>query len=170
MALTKTESAELARLLRKAKWPIPKDVFQALVNKTVSVPIELAVLNKTDRILMFYRKDEEYDGYHIPGTVVRDDETVKEAVQRLQSEVVGGATNLVRNIGWTEIPKGSGAGENPTRHEISLLWMARIEGEYRGNGDFFSLDHLPQNTLSHHHVLIGKFKRFLETGQLILGS
>src|SRR3989344_240010 len=82
---------QLADLLRRAKWPLSPKVFAALVSKTVSTPIELAVFDNKLRILLFDRKDDEYEGYHMPGTVLRDNETVPDAVERLlKSEVVGG--------------------------------------------------------------------------------
>ncbi|MBI4094201.1 MAG: NUDIX hydrolase [Candidatus Liptonbacteria bacterium] len=161
----------LAQLMRAARWPLVPPVFGALVSMAVSVPLELCVMDKKGRVLTFYRKDSEYDGHHMPGTVLRDNENVEQALNRLvTSEVVGGEISDPVNVGWIEIPKGSGEGWNPTRHEISLLWMAYLRGEYHGkNGVFSPMDALPPNTLSHHRVLIEKFKKALKTGKPILG-
>lgn len=145
----------LVTLLRELKWPLDPKVFGTLLNKTVSVPIELAVLNDRDEVLMFYRKDDEYDGNHIPGSVLRDTDTVGGVLTRLRNgEVVGGNVTEPIFIGWAEIPKGTGPGENPTRHEISLVFLCRLVGEYKGSGKFYPLDQLPENTLSHHRVLV----------------
>lgn len=172
VGLTEGEDRELARLLKKAGWPLSKEVFGALVGKTVTVPIELCVMNEDDKVLTFYRKDEEYAGHHMPGTVLRDNESVGAALHRLiESEVVGGEISTLQNVGWTEIPKGFEPWQNPTRHEISLLWLARLHGEYRGkSGVFSSLNNLPGDTLPHHQVLAEKFRRFLVTGKPILGD
>ncbi|MGC9603058.1 MAG: NUDIX hydrolase [Minisyncoccia bacterium] len=139
-------------LLRNLHWPLKQSIFSAIVNKTVSVPIELAVFDEQGRVLMFYRRDDEYDGYHIPGTVLRDNEDVPAAIRRLlKSEVVGGRVTQITSLGWIEIPKG----DNPTRHEISLLHSCVLEGPYNGkSGEFFFPDKLPFTTLDHHHTLI----------------
>ena len=154
---------QLAYLLRRAKWPLSPKVFAALVNKTVSTPIELAVFDNKLRILLFDRKDDEYEGYHMPGTVLRDNETVPDAVERLlKSEVVGGNITPPISLGWKEITKGDEFGQDPNRHQISLLhacWLTEPWGSKQG--EFFSVDELPENTLSHHRVLIKEIVRRL---------
>ena len=172
MALTEKKIKLLVSLLNEMEWPLDSRIFHALLQKVPSVPNEFAVLDDQDRMLTFYRKDHEYDGHHMPGTVLRNNETVRQALSRLmESEVVGGLVGEIRNIGWTEIPKGNGPGENPTRHEISLLWLARLRGPYKGKSGIFSpFDDLPANILPHHRVLAGKFRRYLETGKPILGD
>ena len=165
MALSDMEIVQLVTLLKKMEWPIDSRVFRVLCNKTVSVPIELAVLNSRDEILMFYRKDEEYDGYHIPGTVIQDTDSVQAALQRLlQNEVISGDEHISspKYINWMEIPKGNDHGQNPTRHEISLIYACWLNGPYKGkDGEFYPLDDLPENTLSHHRVLISEVQRWL---------
>lgn len=162
--LTTSETDLLVTLLQKVTWPLNPRVFRALVNIMVSVPIELAVLNEQNEILMFYRKDKEYDGNHIPGSVLRDNENVSDVLERLRtSEVVGGKISNPVNIGHVEISKGSGSGQNPTRHEISLIYVARLTGPYNGSGRFYPLDQLPENTLSHHRILIGKVRSWLDS-------
>ncbi|MEK7629867.1 MAG: hypothetical protein AAB432_00590 [Patescibacteria group bacterium] len=154
----------LVALLQRVEWPLNPKIFRAFVNIVVSVPIELAVLNERDEILMFYRKDEEYDGNHIPGTVLRDNETVSDAIARLRkSEVVGGNISDPIDIGHIEIVKGNGFGENPTRHEISLVHVSRLMGPYTGSGKFYLLDRLPEDTLPHHQKLVSKVIEYLQT-------
>lgn len=162
--LAPEEEDQLADLLTRVEWPLSPHVFAAAVNKFVSVPIELLVLDDDNRILMFYRKDEEYEGYHIPGTVLRDNEDVPAAIQRLlKSEVVGGKVTRPISLGWLEVQKGNGFGQNPSRHEISLLHLCWSIGTYQGKGgEFFPLDQLPDSTLSHHRVLIREAVRRLK--------
>lgn len=172
MALTERQTVLLVELLGKLEWPLDPQVFGALMPKVVSVPIELCVLDDKGRVLTFYRKDSGYDGHHMPGTVLRNNETVPQALKRLvQSELVGGEVTDPKNIGWVEIQKGDGPGQNPARHETSLLFLCRIRGRYRGKGGVFSpLNRLPENTLSHHRVLAAKFRKHLRTGKPILGK
>jgi len=153
------------------EWPLDKRVFHVLVQKIVSVPNEIAVLDKEHRILTIYRDDAEYTGHHLPGTVLRDSESVEESLKRLlQDELAGNKIASIENIGWIEILKGTGNGMNPTRHELSLLWIARLEDEYCGEGVLSQLDLLPENTLSHHHLIVQKVRTYLQTDRPILGG
>lgn len=161
--LTEEEEAQLFILLQKTTWPLSPRIFRALVNITISVPIELAVLNERNEILMFYRKDGEYDGNHIPGTVLRNNESIPDALARLRtSEVVDSNISNPIDIGHVEILKGNAPGQNPTRHEISLIHVARLIGSYKGSGQFYPLDQLPENTLSHHRILVNQVRQWLE--------
>ena len=170
MALTEQETVELVLLLGKLEWPLDRCVFHALIGKIVSVPQELTVLDDQNRILTFYRKDEEYEGQHQPGTILRDNETVSEALDRLlRSELRGVEIESIENVGWLEIRKGNGPGENPTRHEISLLWLARVKNNNGIEGVFSPLDRLPENMLSHHRLIAEKVRGYLKTGRPILG-
>ena len=176
-SLTKDEQIELtAHLIEEIEEPdgrIDSRIFRAILPKFPSIPIELMVLDEDDKVLMIYRKDIEYDGFHIPGTVLRNNETVPQAVDRLfKSEVISGTFTSVENVGMTEISKGTKPGDNPTRHEVSLLYLAHIKaGSYKGDGTFFPIDDLPENTLSHHVVLIDKFKNYLNTRKpVMIGS
>lgn len=162
--LSPEEEAQLASLMRRARWPLKPDVFRAGVGLFVSNPIELKVLNDNGHVLMFYRKDDEYEGNHIPGTVLRDNEDVPMAIQRLlNSEVVGGEVTPPISLGWKEISKGTtGSGQNPTRHEISLLHVCWLKKPYQGKGgEFYPVDQLPKNTLPHHRVLIAEMMKRL---------
>lgn len=165
-----TLTAHLIGEIEQSARGIDSRIFHAILLKFPSVPIELVVLDQENRVLMFYRKDHEYDGFHMPGTVLRNNETVPQAVDRLlQSEVVGAGIISVENVGVTEISRGTKCGENPTRHEISILYLARLGRSYAGNGGIFSpMDDLPENTLPHHRVLVEKFQKYIKTGKPIL--
>ncbi len=169
--LTTAEEITLIELLGKMKWPISKDVFHALMPKVVSVPLELCTLDQEGRVLMIHRTDPEYTGYHMPGTVLRDNEDVPTALTRLiHEELSGSPVATPKNIGWVEVKRGTGEGEDQGRHQISLLYLTHIEGAYRGKGEFFPLDAIPDDTLSHHKMLAEKFRQYILTGLPILGN
>lgn len=172
MTLTQQETQTLIELLGKLEWPLQKEVFHALMAKVVSVPIELCVLDGANRILTFYRKDHEYNCHHTPGTVLRNDENVSQAIKRLiESELVGYEITDPKNIGWVEVQRGNHYGGDPNRHEISLVFLAYlIKGEYSGGKGVFSpLDALPEDILSSHRVMSGRVKQYLEDDKPILG-
>lgn len=163
MALTPKESEVLAGFLERLEWPLDSKVFRALCGITVTTPIELAVFNTKNEILLIYRKDEEYEGNHMPGTVLRDPETVQKAIKRLLNTEVGSSVTEPRSLGWVEVQKGKGADQDPNRHQIALLHACRLVSDYyKGKGAFYSLDGLPEDTLPHHRMLIEEAeKRFL---------
>ena len=170
MALTEPETLELVHLLEKIEWPVNKQIFHALMTKIISVPMELAVIDDKNRIFTSYRQDTEYDGHHLPGTVLRDNETVPGAICRLlKSELADAKIESIKNIGWIEICRGNDFGKNPTRHEVSLLWLARIKNYIGKSGVFSPFDQLPKNILSHHRLIAEKVQEYLQTGIPILG-
>ena len=163
--LTDAEQDTLAQFLIRAQWPLKPDIFAAWVRKFVSVPIELAVFNQDGHVLLIYRKDQEYEGYHMPGTVLRDNEDVPTAINRLLSGEVGSKVTRPIPLGWKEVTRGNEFGQNRSRHEISLLHTCWPIGPYSGEGEFFPTDQLPENTLSHHKVLIEEMVKRLKSGE-----
>lgn len=163
--LTEEEWYQLTHLLRRVTWPLPHPVFRALVGVTVSVPIELAVLSAdSENVLLYYRKDNEYEGNHMPGTVLRDNEGVAEAIKRLvESELVGACVSNPVFVDWVEIEKGSGPGQNPSRHEVSMIFACWLLDKYSSHGGrLFPIDRLPTDTLIHHRTLVNKVINWLE--------
>lgn len=175
--LDEDEKKEFVNLLEKVdNIQIRGEIWHQLVKKFITVPIELCILDDQDKVFLVYRKDREFDGYHMPGTVVNDWETVKEARLRLvNGEVIRDAGFQVSEpepIGWIEVRRGDGAEENKTRNAVSLLHVSRLQGDFQkkeGIG-FFAFDSLPENTLGCHKFLLRKFAQYLEDGEAVLGE
>ena len=79
--LTEEESGQLAALLAKMEWPVPREVFFALVAKTISVGVDLALirtLGPVPQVLLVRRPldDPLFSGlWHIPGGTVMPGQT-----------------------------------------------------------------------------------------------
>lgn len=163
MSLTKAEETELARLLGKIEWPLPKEVFHALTPKIITVPIELAVFNNERKVLLLPRPDDDTEftpgGLHLPGTAVQRGETVAIAMKRLLSNEVISSVEPPRALGYMEI----GIDLAPTRPALSLLFATRLSGSYTSTGKFFDPEGLPENTLRHHLVLTREIWKRLPT-------
>ena len=167
----------LASLLERAKnTDIKGEVWHQLVKKFITVPVELCVLDSKNRVFLVYRKDREFDGYHLPGTIVNDWETVHDArVRLMQGEIqkdAGFVISYPESIGWIEVRRGEGEYESRTRNTVALLHIARIQGEFiekEGYG-FYALDAIPKNTLQDHKFILRYFKKYLENGHIILGE
>lgn len=155
--LSVEEEIQLVNFLNRLTWPISKEVFHAWVGKFVTVPIELLVFNLSGKVLLVPRDDPEYpDCYHLPGTVLRDNETVQDALARLIEDEIGVCVSVPDSKGWFEFTRGPSLDQNPTRHEISLPFVCQWMGPMPEKGKFFSLDKLPKNLLDHHKILILK--------------
>ena len=153
--LSSVEWKVLAELLERARWPFESSAFDALSGVTVADPIELLVFNDQGQISMSPRADK-YVGLHMPGTVLRDNEDVPTAIKRLVArELPGADVTPPLSLGWKEVHKGTGEGENPYRHEISLIHSCHLREPWK-DSEFFDPANLPDNTLSHHKLLIGE--------------
>ena len=177
MSLNQQEKNELVRLLEKVKnTEITGEVWHQLVKKFITVPIELCVLDDENNFLMIYRKDREFDGYHLPGSVVNEWETVSEALARLiKKEIVddlGINVDGVEPIGWLDSPKDVWPSDPSTRHGVLLLHIARFHGIFlpREGVGFYSFETVPENTLGCHKFIIPFFERFLKNKEPILGK
>lgn len=144
------ETGRLVELLKKAEWPLAPEVFHALMGKIVSVPIELGVFNEKGEILLIYRDDWEFTGWHHPGTVLRDNEDVPGAIARLIRGEVGTEVTKPTALGWLEGRRE----QEKTRHSVALLHVCFLRSEYTGRGKFFNPNNLPEDTLEHHKTII----------------
>jgi ADP-ribose pyrophosphatase YjhB (NUDIX family) len=175
--LDEDEKKELARLLEKVdNVQIRGEIWHQLVKKFITVPIELCIVDSNNKVFMVYRKDREFDGYHIPGTVINDWETVDQACARLvNGEVLrdaGFSITKPESVGWLEVRRGEGAEESKTRNAISLLYLARLDGAYEEKEGmaFFDFNSLPENTLGHHKFILRRFNQYLTDGEIVLGK
>ena len=172
MALNDTQKEQLAVLLEKASnTDLRGRVWRALVQIFPTVPIELIILDDQGRAFLVYRHDDEFTGWHHPGSTWNDWETIPERRAKLVAgEIVKGAGLIgitePKSIGWMGIYRGKGPGTNPTRHECSLVHLSHFHGtwEPREGMGFFPLDNLPADTLEHHRLILGRVKQFLVDG------
>ncbi len=175
--LTDGEKKELADLLERVdNVQIRGEIWHQLVKKFITVPIELCILDSKNRVFLAYRKDQEFDGYHLPGTVINDWETVHEAgIRLMKGEVMrdaGFKITKLEPIGWLEVRRGNGPEESRTRNAVSLLHVAKLVGKFKpkeGMG-FFPFNDYPKNTLGHHHFLLRRFAKYVKDKKPVLGK
>lgn len=159
--LSKEERDELlAHLLTDhMDWPLPRQVFYALAPKILSVAVELAVYNDSGHILLVPRPEDDPEfaagALHMPGTLVRPDDTLEEAIDRLLTSEVGDNVSEVSSLGYLHVPRHLA----PTRPAIALLHVARLTGTYVGSGAFYDPANLPEHTLRHHRAMIATIEQ-----------
>lgn len=173
--LTAQEKENLALLLERVdSSEIRGEIWHQLVQKFITVSVIFCVLDKNGDVFLSYRKDREFDGYHLPGATVNDWETVDQARERLaQGELkrdAGIDIGETKPIGWVEASRG--VGDNPTRHAVILMYLTYVQNNVslpEGLG-FFPLKQLPSNILGCEKRVLSFFQKYLSDGVYILGA
>jgi hypothetical protein len=148
--------------------------WKELAKKIPFVPIELIITDAFNRVFMIYRDDGEFKGWHIPGSVWNDWETIPDRRKALVAgEVIKDAGLTISDpvpIGWLGVYRGDGPDNSLTRNSCALMHLAHVIGEptMREGYGFFPLDHLPEDTLSHHKYMLRRFKQYLVDGAFLV--
>jgi len=138
--LTREEIKDLIRLLKKVKIPAPYPVFVALCKSVPLIAIDLAIMPDKNSVLLTYRKDDFYDGWHLPGTILRYGESVEMAYKRVAREELGISILNPKFVSWFDIffdPRDKG---------VALLFMVKPKIK-PGIGEYFSLRRMPKKFL-----------------------
>ncbi|OHA18446.1 MAG: hypothetical protein A2664_00690 [Candidatus Taylorbacteria bacterium RIFCSPHIGHO2_01_FULL_46_22b] len=163
-----------AQLLARAEFPLPQALFDAWVENLPHVAIELAVLReceqekKTPVVEIFLTRRPSTDPFwpnmwHMPGTILRQNERVSRALGRLINTELGLlSTNFepacFRKV--FEFVRGHRFNESARGHEIGLLHILKIPSNCAcTGGKFFSLKHLPQDIIPFHRLMTLELKR-----------
>ncbi len=148
---------ELIKLWDKVRWPAPEMLFEAHCKNEIGIAIELCVLRKQKgewQVLLIYRQDKFFKGWHMPGSLLMPGETIVQVFKRLSHDEIGVAITK---------PKFVTINEHFTRrgYEISLVHTCHLVGKGIPQGKFFSLDKPPSTTLSTHKEMIRAVRRTL---------
>ena len=136
MTLALHEEKKLIALLAKVQWPVSPVLFEAWYHAGVMVAVELAVLNEHKELLLIRRKDRWYDGWHLPGTIMRPGDSVLSALKRLEKEEVGDVIVRPKFAAYTEYSKK----ENPRGQCVALLHTCTMQNSAQPrHGKFFPL-------------------------------
>ncbi|HEY4499716.1 MAG TPA: NUDIX domain-containing protein [Candidatus Paceibacterota bacterium] len=137
--LTGAEIKTLVRLLKKVKLPAPYPVFIALCKSVPLIAIDLAVMPDDQHVLLTHRKDEFYDGWHIPGSILRYGEKVEDAFKRVaRQELNISISNPSFNYYFVYHGK--------REFGIALLFTAKPKTKIK-IGEYFLLSQMPKNFL-----------------------
>jgi len=154
LPLNKEEWSDWVNLTKRIRFvddKIPKEAFFAWCEYFYTVPMELMgfrIVNQKPEILLIYRKDEYYDGYHVPGAVLIPGQKIEDALSNLLKRELGDNVriNHLEFVKYFEMLKGSGIGQNSRGHEIKIVFAGKIEGEPK-NGEWFAKNNLPNNII-----------------------
>lgn len=149
---------KLTKRIRFINGKIPEEAFFAWCENFYTIPIEFMGFRKRNEeleILLIYRKDKYYDGYHTPGTILVPGQKIEAAFQSLLRRELGGNVSIdsPQFIRHFEFLKGSGTEESPRGHEIKMIFAGIVKGEPK-EGEWFSKENLPANLLPEFRFLV----------------
>lgn len=141
---------------------LPNPIFIEVARLVVTPTIELAPLRLTDNehVEIFLTKRPENDphwpgGWHIPGTVIRStdrEDDFSSAFDRVRSDELGTGLEFVSEpqlvgIKFWDVARG---------RELDMMHYVEVKADNGVNltGKFFDSDHLPDETLIHHKIII----------------
>lgn len=118
------------------------------------------VLFDNKLVLLTKRTQNPYKGmWHIPGTMIRINEKIEDAVKRAGKNELGLDLSIIQYIGFFE-------SLNNFRHDISHGFVVKTK-KTELKTDFQSSDYrffkqLPKNLVPHHRIMIKKARKLLK--------
>lgn len=141
-SLTKQEIVALARFLRKLQWPLPYPIFLALCKSVPMVTVYCAAMPDPKHLSLVYRKDEFFDNWCVPGSILYYGESTDAALDRVIKNKIGVKLKEIRFVGYYE-------SHDARERGIRLLFVGKPTGIVR-HGQVFSTYRLPKKFLRDH--------------------
>jgi hypothetical protein len=166
--LSKEEWELWANLTKRIKFidgKIPLDAFYAFCESFISPVIDVIPYKLTSNgveILLIYRKDKYYDGFHLPGSVITPGQTSVETLNSVIKNEIGPNTETgnIKFIKVIDTMKGFGVDLDSRGQNLKLLYGCEIKGNVL-NGEWFSENSLPENIIPEHKNLVRSMFEYL---------
>jgi ADP-ribose pyrophosphatase YjhB (NUDIX family) len=148
------EVAQLVELLGKLRAgsmcvpDLPPPVWRALAGIAPVLAVEVLVTRSGREVLMTYRDDDDWTGWHVPGGFVGCGEAVETACGRIARRELGVDVRTERILGAFTWP------DHPYAHAVSLLCVCTAPGTPAA-GEFFSS--VPEPVVAHHAEFVARF-------------
>lgn len=142
---------ELLEEMRREGEHIPEEAWLPLMNAMVTSWCEIAIVKKdgdSSKILLTYRKDKNWDGWHIPGGLWKAQHpTFQDICNAVAKRELGVEVQYLRNIlttKWTE---------HPFAHPLAIVCVCKAKGEISETDivKFFARDEVPANIINAYH-------------------
>lgn len=142
---------ELLKEMTRENEFIPKEAWLPLQDAVVTSWVELAVPKKTDQgweLLLTYRKDKNWDGWHIPGGMWKVQyPTFQDICNAVAKRELGTEVEYLRNVytvKWTK---------HPFAHPLAIVCICKAKGEIleTETTKFFARKEVPSNIINSYH-------------------
>lgn len=149
----------LGRLLAKIERPeqgLQQEVFDVLVKLVPFVACEMVVMNHRREILLTYRRDEFWQGWHFPGGLMRYNDTFEKRLKETVKRELGAGLKSHRFLFPINYryPKN-----NPRGHAVSLVFLCQLKDKPK-DGKFFAK--MPKDIINDHRMLWIEVKRLVK--------
>jgi len=154
--LNQKELKQLTSLLKKIDKPhegLPQPVFDALCGVVPFVACELVVVDKKKGVLLTWRNDKWWKGWHFPGGLLRYRESFDERIQAVAWKEFG------VNISKFKFLYPKDCSQSTRGHVVSLVFQCET-AMIPTQGKFFKT--MPKNIIDAHRDLWGKVKNLIE--------
>lgn len=152
--MTQKEISLLINLLKKLKREkltppnMPFTLWRTIISIVPIPSVEVIITRSGKDFLLTYRKDQDWDGWHIPGGFILPRESIENACQRVAQKELGMKVEfqkIVSAFSWPDSPYGN---------DFSLICICST-GEEPKVGKFFT--EIPEKIVSHHREFLEKF-------------
>lgn len=154
--LSQKDIRQFVRLAKKIDKPhegLPKEVFQALCKVVPFAACELAIVNAKKEILLAWRDDKFWRGWHFPGGLIRFRETFEERIETTAWDELGVRIENFKflfPINYSQIERG---------HSVSLVFLCKTDMNPK-KGKWFKT--MPKNIIEEHKEVWDKVKPYLK--------
>lgn len=153
--LTKTETKRLVKLLGKIENPykgLPQEIFIALTKLVPFISCEVVLVHAKKEILLTWRNDQWWTGWHLPGGLMRLGESFKESLRNTAKRELGIRLTSFEFLFLHNYQKGQRG------HAISLVFLCRTN-QKPNDGKFFKT--MPEDLIAIQKPLWHKLKRLV---------
>jgi ADP-ribose pyrophosphatase YjhB (NUDIX family) len=152
--MTPEEIAQLAALLKKLHESnllppnMPLDIWKA-IHGIVPIPAVEVIITKTGKdFLLVDRKDEDWDGWHIPGGYMHYRESIPDTCARIAQKELGITVTFEKFIDAYMWP------DHPYSSALSLVCVCKAAG-IPAAGEYFT--EIPKKMSPHHEGFLRTF-------------
>ncbi len=131
---------------------IPQELFVPIMSKNVPAFVDLAII-RNRKVLLTYRKDRYYIGWHFPGGLIRPGETFERTASRILLREVGLRQGKIEMINAFNTPR------DKRFHWLSVFFICRFAVGEPIDGEWFSK--CPHDIISAHRKLWSTIKPYL---------
>jgi len=105
--------------------------FIPLKKMGVHVAVELAIIDK-NKVLMTWRDDKHFKGWHLPGTYLQQGESLSEAAQRCAMREINVSVEAIRQLSTFNNT------DNQRFHDVTILLHCALTHAYPDKGQWFT--------------------------------